>query len=38
MPSASRVIVTEERLPGTDHRRWLYTAVTRAERELVVIG
>lgn len=35
---ASRVLVVEEHLPGTDYRRWLYTAVTRAEHELVVIG
>lgn len=35
-----RVIVIEERLPGSDekHARWLYTAVTRARHKLLVIG
>jgi exodeoxyribonuclease-5 len=35
---APRVMVFEERLPGVDHRRWLYTAVTRTERGLIVVG
>lgn len=35
---ARRVMVIEERLPQTDHRRWLYTAVTRAIEELIVVG
>jgi exodeoxyribonuclease-5 len=35
---ARRVIVIEEHLPSSDHRRWLYTAVTRAEEELVLVG
>lgn len=35
-----RVVVMEEKLPGGDekHARWLYTAVTRAESKLLVIG
>jgi hypothetical protein len=35
----SNVIVLEERLPGggNDHRRWLYTAVTRAKHSVVII-
>jgi DNA helicase IV len=35
------VIVFEERFPrmtDDDWRRWLYTAVTRAGRELYIIG
>lgn len=38
---AERVILFEERFPRSsdeDWRRWLYTAVTRAETELTVIG
>ncbi len=38
---APRVIVFEERFPRSsdeDWRRWLYTAVTRAESELTIIG
>jgi AAA domain-containing protein/UvrD-like helicase family protein len=35
---ADRVLVIEERLPQTDYNRWLYTAVTRAAKELCVIG
>jgi exodeoxyribonuclease-5 len=35
---ADRVMVIEERLPQTDHKRWLYTAVTRAAKELIVVG
>jgi exodeoxyribonuclease-5 len=38
---AKRVILFEERFPQmTDDnwRRWLYTAVTRAEEELYIIG
>lgn len=35
---ADRVMVIEERLPNTDMRRWLYTAVTRAAKELIVVG
>lgn len=35
---ADKVMVIEERLPSTDHRRWLYTAVTRAAKELIVVG
>lgn len=35
---AERVLIIEERLPQTDHRRWLYTAVTRASRALCVVG
>jgi exodeoxyribonuclease-5 len=36
-----RVLVFEERFPRSsdeEWRRWLYTAVTRAERELTIIG
>ncbi len=33
-----RVLVVEERIPRWDHRRWLYTAVTRARRSLCVVG
>lgn len=35
----SNVVVLEERLPGSDsdHRRWLYTAVTRAKFSVVII-
>lgn len=35
---ADRVMVINERLPQTDHKRWLYTAVTRAAKELIVVG
>jgi exodeoxyribonuclease-5 len=38
---ASRVVVFEERLKGMDDDswfRWLYTAITRAEKELIIIG
>jgi len=38
---AERVLVFEERFPRSsdeDWRRWLYTAVTRAELELTIIG
>ena len=38
---AKKVIVFEERFPKMDDlmwRRWLYTAVTRAEQELFVVG
>jgi exodeoxyribonuclease V len=38
---AKRVIVFEERfkqMNDEDWRRWLYTAVTRAEEELIIIG
>lgn len=38
---AARVIVFEERfkqMSDEDWRRWLYTAVTRAEEELIIIG
>ncbi len=38
---AKRVIVFEERFPqmsDDNWRRWLYTAVTRAEEELYIIG
>lgn len=35
---ADRVLVLEEYLPSTDHHRWLYTAVTRAAKELCVVG
>ena len=38
---AERVLIFEERFPRSsdeDWRRWLYTAVTRAELELTVIG
>lgn len=35
-----RVVVMEERLPGSqkDHDRWLYTAVTRSSRDLLIIS
>jgi exodeoxyribonuclease V len=38
---AKRVVVFEERFPKMDDdtfRRWLYTAVTRAEEELYIVG
>jgi exodeoxyribonuclease-5 len=38
---ADRVMVVEERMPrATDelHARWLYTAVTRAAKEVIVVG
>jgi len=35
---ADRVMVINERLPQTDHSRWLYTAVTRAANELIVVN
>lgn len=38
---AARVIVFEERfkqMTDEDWRRWLYTAITRAEEELIIIG
>lgn len=38
---AKRVIVFEERfkqMSDEDWRRWLYTAITRAEEELIIIG
>lgn len=35
---APRVIVIEEMLRETDHARWLYTAVTRAEKEVIICG
>jgi exodeoxyribonuclease V len=39
--SADSVLVFEERnkhMNDDDWRRWLYTAVTRAERRLIIIG
>ncbi len=35
-----RVVVIEERMPGgiESHKRWLYTAVTRASDKLLIIG
>jgi len=38
---AKRVILFEERfkqMSDLDWRRWLYTAVTRAEEELIILG
>ena len=38
---AKRVILFEERfkqMSNLDWRRWLYTAVTRAEEELIILG
>lgn len=38
---ANRVLVVEERMPRADnemHARWLYTAATRAAKELVIVG
>ena len=38
---AKRVTVFEERFPKMDdetYARWLYTAVTRAQEELIIIG
>jgi len=35
---ADRVMVIEEYLPQSDPKRWLYTAVTRAAKELIVVG
>jgi exodeoxyribonuclease-5 len=35
---ADRVLVQQEKLSGIDHSRWLYTAVTRAARKLVVVS
>jgi AAA domain-containing protein/UvrD-like helicase family protein len=35
---AGRVIVIEESWPTVDRQRWLYTAVTRAEHTLTVVG
>jgi exodeoxyribonuclease-5 len=38
---AKKVVVFEERFPRStdeDWRRWLYTAVTRAQEELIIIG
>jgi exodeoxyribonuclease-5 len=32
-----KVMVFEEQLKGTDHARWLYTAVTRAKKKLVIV-
>lgn len=34
---ANRVVLIEEWLKDTDHRRWLYTGITRAKRELEII-
>lgn len=38
--SIDRVIVLEERLPGgiEKHKKWLYTAVTRARKSLIIVG
>lgn len=38
--SIDRVIVIEERLPGglEKHKKWLYTAVTRARKSLIIVG
>jgi exodeoxyribonuclease V len=33
-----KVLVFEEKIYNTDYRKWLYTAVTRASKELVIIG
>jgi exodeoxyribonuclease V len=35
---ADHVTVINEHLPETDHKRWLYTAVTRAAKELIVVN
>lgn len=33
---AERVLVIEEKMRNTDHKRWLYTAVTRASDDLTI--
>jgi ATP-dependent exoDNAse (exonuclease V) alpha subunit len=35
---ADRVVVFEENLRGCERKRWLYTAVTRAKKELYIIS
>ena len=32
-----KVLVFEERLAGGDHTRWLYTAITRAVKQIVIV-
>jgi exodeoxyribonuclease-5 len=32
------VVLIEERLPGNDHNRWLYTGITRASDALLIVG
>ena len=32
------VVLIEERLPATDHARWLYTGITRASDALLIVG
>lgn len=33
----NKVLVLEENWPGQEHKRWLYTAVTRAAKKLVLV-
>lgn len=35
---ADRVLIYEEILPDMEHSRWLYTAVTRARKELIIVA
>ena len=33
-----KVLVFDEYMKGTDHARWLYTAITRAKKKLIVVS
>lgn len=34
----NKVLVFDEYMKGTDHTRWLYTAITRAKKKLIIVS